>query len=373
MWFAFGIISLISFSIYFGIKRYRNIWDAKPATVSGISYLYNTVTYKGNVTAIFIGCYCPVDIDLTIKKETRFDRFFKFFGVSVEHQVGREEFDDEIYIISDHPEVCAVLNRSTALQEKIRDLMNRVEFFGKLKGLHIGDNKIWVRLAPRKSDFSDTASLAREFVPVLRGISKEFQYHLQHLKTGLRDPFFWKAAAILAISTGMAITGVVHFLGLTWVKIPFTIDDGNLLAMGFLTGSVITGTLVFLTLLFLGRTARTHLVILELITIGYLGSVATSTALARDINMEWDTAQPEQHVVQVMDKRISKGRKGRKSYYLEVNDWADNKGWRSISVTSSVYYKYQKGDKLEIHQHPGHLGSRWVSEIRPYRESVSYN
>lgn len=370
MWFAFGVISLVSFSIYYGIKRYRNNWAASLRRIDGISYLYRSEINRNKVQGIYIGYPCPVDIDLTIKKETIFDRFFKFFGISVEHEVGRDEFDDEIYIISDHPEICAVLSRSTKLQDKITHLFNLVQEFGKLKGLHIGNNRIWIQLIP-KGESRDTELMAREFVPALQGISLEFQYHLQHVKIGLKDPFLWKAAIILAISTGMAITGLMHFFGVHLVNVPFTIDNENLLRLGFLAGSVITGILVFLTLLFLGRTARTHLVILELITIGYLGAIATSTALARDINMEWDAAQAQQYVVQVLDKRISRGRRST-SYYLEVNDWADNRGWRSISVSASAYYKYQRGDKLKIHQHPGHLGARWVSQIQPYKEYGSY-
>lgn len=115
----------------------------------------------------------------------------------------------------------------------------------------------------------------------------------------------------------------------------------------------------------LGKTARTHLVLLELITIGYFGAVASTFSLARDINIEWDTGTPKQYVVQVYNKTIHRGRK-HTSYYLHVDDWLNQGQQKRISVSGSKYRDIDIGEKLEIDQYPGYLGFKWVDELKKY-------
>ena len=364
MWFAFGVISLISFTIYFGNKRYQNNWPGLPGRVGNVVYSYHTIKDKEKTTTVFLGCQTIGDLDFSIKPETNWDRFFKAVGISVEYQIGRDEFDRDVYVISDHAEVCKVLGQSAELQDKIQHLLQLSRDYAmNFKSLHIHNKRIWVKLAPRNQSFvPDTSTLAKAFIPILDSICKVFAAKLSHCSSGLKDPFYWKAAVFLAISTGMAITGGVHLAGLTFIHEPYTVDTNELFYLSFLVGSIVTGALVFLTLLFLGRTARTHLVILELISIGYFGAISSTMALARDINMEWDSASTQQYIVQVHDKSISRGRR-HTSYYLHIDDWLNPGYQKKVSVSSSKYHNFEIGAKLKVIQHPGYLGFRWVSEM----------
>src|SRR5687768_8989850 len=123
MWFAFGIISLLTFTVYFGRKRYLSHWEGTPGNVAGLKYRHHTTVNKDKLLFIQIGCSSDAGLDLSIKAETSLDRFFKFLGVSVEHQVGRDAFDEKLYIINDHSTVCEILSRSQSIQNEITKLV----------------------------------------------------------------------------------------------------------------------------------------------------------------------------------------------------------------------------------------------------------
>lgn len=364
MWFLFGMVSFIGFSVFFWLTQYRENWKGDSAEVNGTPYFHHISTDKGKTTEILLGCLATCDIQFSVKKENWGDRFFKAIGISGEFQVGRDGFDHELYIMSDQTEVCHALANSTALQEQIISILEicdkqAVEF----KGFFIQNKRIWVSLIPKdKTTPPAVETLAREFIPLFRSISEGFSSQLAGYKTGLKDPFFWKASIILAISTSLFATGLVNTIGLAYSNIPFTVDTHELVALSWVVGSAIIGVLVIITLLLLGRTSRTHLVLIKLLTLGYIGAFLSAVCLLRDANIEFDNSQGIQYETQVQGKHISRGKR-HTSYYLDLQDWNRGRGEKSVSVDSGMYYATQQGDKLEVIQNPGWLGFRWVSKI----------
>lgn len=367
MWFAFGIISLLTFTVYFGHKRYLSHWEGIPGNVSGFKYIHNTAVNKDKTHFIRIGCASDADIDLSIKAETALDRFFKFFGISVEHQVGRDSFDEKLYIINNHSTVCAILSSSKSLQNEITKLVElcyKNKFF--FKELHIRNKRIWVKVVPiQKNSAPPASTLAKDMVPLLSLISNLFKSNLPKSTSKLIDPFYLKAAVFLAISTGMAVMGISHLFSLGFINTPFLVEWTELFPLSFVLGSAITMALIMGMFLVLGRTARTHLVLIELITIGYLGAVSSAYVLARDVNIEWDKAPPQQHVLVIHDKSSVRHRRS-SSYYLHVDDW-NNPGMRTkISVSYDKYIAFKKGESIQLDQYPGYFGFAWVDDIKNY-------
>ena len=368
MWFIFGIISLLTFTVYFGKKRYESNWAGISSSFNGKVYTHNTGRNKDKIMFIQLGFLTDPSMDLSIKPENILDRFFKFVGISVEHQVGESSFDEALYIISDHSVVCKILSQSNALQTELISLLSLCKKHKlKLKELHIRNKKIWVKLIPMvKASAPQATSVAKDIIPQLKLISDLFKVNLPVSTSPLIDPFYLKAAIFLAISTGMAIMGAIHLATLAFVKAPFIVEIGKLISMSLAVGTILIGSLIIAMFVVLGRTARTHLVLIELLTIGYFGAFASTFTLARDINIEWDKAQPQQYLVKVHDKKIRKGRKGRTSYYLHVDDWKQPSQQKSISVSYYKYISFDIGDVGEIDQYPGYLGVEWVDDIKKY-------
>lgn len=214
MWFLFGVISLFSFTFYFGKKRYESNWVGIPSVTQKIKYAYETTTNKGKVTSIKLGCFTTgnVALDFSIKPETGLDRFFKAIGISVEYQVGRDSFDNDLYIISDHTDICEILSKSTALQNEILTVLDQCKKHAiKFKEMHIRNHRIWINVTPlNESKVAEAYIIGKDIIPTLNIIADLFKSNLGQSKNKLTDPFYFKAAVFLAISTGMGIMGAAH-------------------------------------------------------------------------------------------------------------------------------------------------------------------
>lgn len=77
------------------------------------------------------------------------------------------------------------------------------------------------------------------------------------------------------------------------------------------------------------------------------------------INCAFDTSSPIVYETEVIDKRISRGSKGRKTYYVEVNPWGHHLDSESISVTQNQYEKIENGETVHIDYKKGFLGIPW--------------
>jgi hypothetical protein len=365
MWFLFGFITLISFSVYFGLQRYKANWKGESRSIKGIRYQYKAFVNKGNTNKILIGCDVIDEVCFAIKIEKWWDKFFKSIGVSVEHQVGVDEFDNLFYLITDNQSLCSLFSGSVELQEsaqKIKDLCSKHGL--KFKKLLCRHGRIWLELVPKhRREEPDVTRISLDIVPVLKKVSDILKNNQSFFLDEKHDPFIIKAMIILAISTGLAINGAVHLYRIIILDLPFIVDNTPLFQASLPWGLGMIGLLIFATLFFLGRTARTHLVLIELFLIGSFGAITTSYMMMRDINIDMDTGSPEYYSVTVHDKRISRSRNNT-THYIKVDDWTNNKKGRvELTVSSEIYYRFARGQMAKIIQMPGYMGYAWVSDI----------
>ncbi len=368
MWFFFGIFSLVSFSVFFGLKGYRSSWEGTVIKYDGRECVYTSRVRKGKTDAILIGCKGIDHLDLTIKPERWWDRLFKWLGISVEYQVGRDEFDDKFYLMSDQESVCNLIGENFDFQEGIQRILALCQPHGmKLKSIHFRNERIWVECQPLdKKSHESAASLANIYLPELVRLTDILARKLPLSAKKLKDPFVFKASVILAISSGLAVSGLINLFRIVKVNVPFILDVSLLFNKSLVVGSCLIAVLIIFTLLLLGRMARTHLILIELVFIGYFGAVSTSLYVIRDINIEFDQGPPERFIVEILDKKVSKRRRST-SYYFYVEDWLSRNEIRKIEVSSENYYKYSVGEALKIVQKPGFFGIRWVSGIFSHR------
>lgn len=367
MWFLFGFITLISFSIFFGLQRYQAKWAGTPSVSNDIAFQYNLRTHKGSYVKLLIACDVIEDISFTIKYEKWWDRLFKWLGISVEHQVGDKEFDRTFYLVTDSQPLCELFSESYEIQDAINQVHEACDTHKlKFKKLLCRHGRIWLDLVPeKKSEEPDITSISNDFVDKLSTISNILENQQAFFLNQKRDPFIIKAMVILAISSGLAINGLVHFFRIAVIDMPFTVDDMALFQASLPYGLAIIGVLILLAFIFLGRTARTHLVLIELVLIGSFGAISTSSLAMRDLNIDLDSSPSEYYVVKVYEKRISRSRNST-SYFLKVDDWNNGSGRIEIQVSSDIYNRFQENQRAKIEQRPGYLGYRWVADVLLY-------
>ncbi|XOV78647.1 MAG: hypothetical protein ACFHVJ_17170 [Aestuariibacter sp.] len=366
MWFVFGIITLTSFCVYQAYKRINAGWEGETARIRDLEYQYKFEKIKGDIQAVKIGIDATQGFDFTFKREGSIDRFFKHIGVTEEHQIGNSKFDDLVYVLSDDK----LLHLHISNNEKlVRDTIKLFSYSdgsrNKVKELRCNSGRLWITYStPDDFDEQEAPFLAKKLIPHIRAIAKDLSVADFRDTAKGKDPFIYKAAVILAISSGLLLNGFIQTYRIEFNEIPFIIDTDLLLTDTIILSIVIVIALVFVALKSLGRSARTHLVLIELLLAGCLGTGLTAHAQLRDLNMEMDDSEWVEFVVTTHNKTMSKSRRSTR-YYLYVDDWTtDNRAThKKIEVPSSLYHSANIGGKLLLGQHAGYLDYRWVSSI----------
>lgn len=366
MWFVFGFISLFVFIIYGAYKRINASWKGTKDVTNGITYKYKTVSNKDEVKKVFVGIDSVSNYDYAFKKEHSVDNFFKKIGLSNEYQTGNLEFDNNIYIISDDN----YLHSQLSSNEKIINIILQIfslngTYNCKIKEIRNNSGQLWIEFKTiEKFNKNIIPTISSKFVPLLSQLSKELINTTNNdVKVQLRDPFIIKASIILATSSGLAINGFYHLIGLYYVNLPFTIDTEQLLIDSILVGSGIIFILISFALFFLKRSSRTHLILIELLLIGYFGAISTSYVELRNLNIELSQSTSDIYKTKVIDKTISKNRKSSDTYYLHVKNWNNSNEIVKIKVSLSTYDKFSKNQYINIYQKNGYLNYRWIEQI----------
>ena len=370
MWFVFGFFSLIGFVVYSLHERATAKWIGTRSSVHRKAYEYQVLTQnvsrsdKPKSVGLRIGVTAPAVYDFSFKPEKWRDWLSKRIGFSVEYQTGDAEFDKTVYILSNDARIHATLSQNAALRADILQVFKVVpSYAATLKEVRCSGGRIWIHYKT-ETDL-DVPVVAKQVVPALSRLAADLARANVTGAPRLYDPFVLRAVIILAISTGLALNGAAHLFRLYFISIPFTADNSTLILWSLYCGAGLLALLVLSVVLFLGRSARAHIVLLEVLLVGSLGAVLTSFVELRDLNMEWDQQPAVSYEVSTVSKRISKGRRRSKTYYVTISGWPDKNTTSEIRVPPSLYNRTDRDTVLVLLQKPGFLKVPWVAAVMP--------
>jgi hypothetical protein len=217
------------------------------------------------------------------------------------------------------------------------------------------------RLFGREEDVDRMNHCAALILPHLKVIADALRMKVESASPPeSRDRYLFRAVLLLSISSALAINGLIFLFRALVIDDRFTMDVWELWLQACLLGAAVVGLLLLANVCLLGRSARAHLVLLELLLAGSFGAVTTAAAELRDANIEWDRAVPVLLEPVIVDKSISRSRKGGTSYYLHVPDWHVQEGTRRIKVSNGFFNRAQVGQALLVEQYPGRFRFRWA-------------
>lgn len=376
MWMLAGVVTLIGMSIFLYRRRLEDRWRPVPLHVPRADRhaehsrryqpiegaLYSSVN-RGRVHAPLqrIGYDQAPAVELRAKTQRWWDHLFTALGISVSCRTGNRDFDRAFYLVLDQAPVCRALTACPRTQAKMLEIRRLAEEHGvRFRQLRVRRGRVWVEVAARKRKDKPAATLlARAFVPALRELSVAMDDEIPMTARGGKDRFAWKAALIAAISSALLVTGILSILPLHFFPLPAPLASAGLVTLSLLLAAAVVALLVALTFVWLGRTSRTHLVLLELLLTGFLGATLTSYGLLRDANMTLDGSAAERHVVTVHEKTVSRSRRSTR-YYLYLSDWHGQGGTRKIRVGHSLYQSVPTGRPVDIVERDGRLGIPWI-------------
>ncbi len=367
MWFLFGFVT-IGLCVWFEFwRRHLSRWKPQGKTAAGFAYYH--LCNKGKVKEFYLGIDCPTSANFTIKRQSNLDSFFKWIGIANEFETGDVAFDNSFYLMADNK----TFHHSIASSDVFRSSVKSIMGFGlqsqlRPQKIHCRGGRIWVVVkVGSKYKESEITSIACALHKDFDRISKLLADADTLSGSRWSDPFVIKASLLLAISSGLAINGGIQFFRLYFGKLPFTLDYSLIIEDAFAYSLVCVLVFVVIALYWLGRSARTHLVLVELITIGALGIFLSIAIEIRDINMEWDISPSQTYKVDIINKYTSKsgGRRKRTYYHVVVTDWRCDCGSYNFDISRDLYNKIDERRQLTIVQREGHLGYPWISQIIP--------
>lgn len=376
MWMLTGVITLIGMTWYMIRARRENRWPVTRISTRDFrtgkhlgtppeGSLYSYIDRRHLAPLQRIGYEHAPNMDLRVKRKRWWDRLFTALGISVACRTENRDFDRSFYLITDVAPVCRALKICPRTQE----LMLRLEALCEPNGLRFRQivmrrGRVWLEVVSRKRKKPPHGvALAESFVPVLRELSETMDAEIPDTARNVKDHFAWKAAAIVGMSSASFFTGI-YLVGKE-VFVPSTppLAEQPFIIASLIASASIVASLVVLTMTWLGRTSRTHMVLMEVIFVGSIGFALTSYTLLREANMALDFSAGERHVVQVLEKHSTHGRPS--SFYLNLEPWDDAQDVTTLRVGILLYSKVRSGYPVVIEEHPGALGIRWVRIIPP--------
>ncbi|RDE19031.1 hypothetical protein DV711_15660 [Motiliproteus coralliicola] len=369
MWFSFGIISLVSFSIFFTYKKINASWKGESHKIKDTPYKFKMLRSKYRNTGVLIGIDANKRFDYIFKREGWVDRLCKSIGLIVEYQVGNKEFDDLVFIASDSTSLHDQMSKNDELISAVLNIFSAVNgytFF--VDQIRHNSGSLWVKLGSHSEfDQQDVKKLSLELVPLLRKLSGQIDLIPGKAKPLWKTPHLYKPAILLGISTALAINGYIQLQLLRFSDREFIVDGPLLTDHTIIVGVGVLLLLLAMTFILLGRSAKTHLVLFEVLLLGGIGSLMTVHAELRHINLEYDRSQPIAYEVSILEKKKVSTRR-RTSYYLYTEDWTNDSIKRKIHVPYRTYSEASINDRLILCQKEGALGYRWLSEIVVFKD-----
>ncbi|WP_291009400.1 hypothetical protein [Hydrogenophaga sp.] len=212
----------------------------------------------------------PSGYRLELKRESELDRFFKWTGLTVERQFGHFGFDPLVYVAANDDHRNHQLASNSKLLQTVQHLFATPGIGCRLRRITFANGRIWMAFwahdwsgePPIETRLRDSAAL---LLPEFQLLADALGQQAPTSAPKGRDRFLIPSIAILCISSGLAINGVVSW-GLTVLDgSAFVVDTMRFRTLSFVAGSVILAALVTATLILLGRSARVHLVLMDVL------------------------------------------------------------------------------------------------------------
>jgi hypothetical protein len=367
MWFFFGFITLGVFCVSSLLWRRQVSWSGKLLQAGQDAYELKLSVLKGKVRAAKLAVDGGDDFSFTLTPEDGLDRLSKAIGLTRECQTGDAAFDDALYICSDDAALHRMLQTDRALRDDIlRLVIDCPAMFGTLRSIEVHRGRVWIVATPLKTDRDEAEEASRRIVPLLKNLAARLS-RPQAETPESRDPFPLRAACILAISTGLIINGGFETFRMAG-SFPFMLDPNAPVAWALSAGLGIVALLVVAALAWLGRSARTHLVLIELVLIGLIGATLTAYAEIHDFNIDLDRAAPT--VIPASVGRLYLTYTTHKNTttthcQLELIGWPTPAAVATREISCDFYAQLRVGQSVAVEQHPGALGWPWVSAFLP--------
>jgi hypothetical protein len=369
MWFTLGFVTLFISVGYQWWLRWHRRWRGVADEVGGIPCETRLREFKGIVYGLSVGLDAPETYRFELKREGSWDRLFKWLGLSAEYQFGHPGFDPLVYVASDDQHLLRTFAGDKALLQAIQHLFAKPNDEIWLKKITCANGYLWMDVGTSdltgKASQERTRAFAAVLLPLLKQVSKALDASMPDSAPSIRDRHLIPSIAILALSSGLAVNGVVSWTR-SWVaSSAFIVDAQAFWAIVWALSAVVVSALVIASLFWLRGSSKLHLVLMELLLVGTFGAVSTVGIALKDANIDWDSSPATLIEQSVMGRSVRHSRKRMSfedtpHYYLTVRHWSDASDSIDVEVSLATYEQATLRGKLQFEQHSGYFALRWA-------------
>lgn len=361
----FGVLVLLFARLASLACNLRQRFAGTTASILDRAYEYVVTRSKGRITALAVGIDVPDVACFVMRREKAYDRFAKWCGIAREWQTRDERFDRTIYILCDDALALDALSMHEPLRKVIEDLFAHP----LVCALHCAYGKLWIDCDVGHVDTRDTAdfSVVGTVVAQLRDQFEAARKLIGSLNlahwASRRDLPFVREQILLAATSVLGALGLLCFLIQLPTQLPVTLSEHAIVQRATLTTVVLTVMMLLALWLFLGRSSRTHLVLLDILLVGASGGWLAATTWYDVQNRRLDQAFALDYVIPI-HKYVTHGRHG-DHFHIVVAHWPDPTIDRTVDVERDVYDQVESEQCAHFEYHHGAFGDPWLARISP--------
>ena len=326
--------------------------------IHGKEYFYEYYPGSKNRKSYFkISIDTDSNGEFRVHQEHKFDRLFKYLGITAEIQTGDSDFDRRYYLETDSVAFTRACFDAADTREYVRKLFDL-----GITGLTCADEKLEAEISP----FTFTEKIDRDLV-------ESVVTELVQLRDGLPDDTYepvlagtpaWKVKrnAIYTVSVASLILGgVMLFLGLRFYP-PLDSEKVFLFSLRY-SLAVLVLFCLFAVLWLKGRSSS-HRELLTNLLFALFGIPLAGFALVMVLNGYLDSSAITIHEAKVSGKRISHSDKST-SYHLRVKSWRAGHSSEEFKVSFQLYRQVKAGETIVgIATRPGYFQFEWLVSVQ---------
>jgi hypothetical protein len=352
------------------LAKLRTNFDGESLSAAGTSCTYSVSRGRHRqIMHIRVGIAMDPLFCFMIRRESVLDRVAGVLHIAREWQTADTQFNESIYVLSDDP----TLLRALSGDEKLRSLVMRLLSDSKIQSLRCNAGTLWIEHSgsgiDREQENEDAAlEVAQPVVSTLCEIKDHLIATHATLWNSERDRGVERERVMFGVIGALAVGGVLGYITAEyWSRgaAPrlLVFDETQALALQVCVLAVVG--LCAATFWLLGRTARLHLVLAEILLTAApaIWFAALGTLAVYDIKA--DAGQGEERLVHIDRTYVVQGRRNSRTYYLVVTDWPDSRIDATLEVPSAFYRQVAAGDCLRLDFHRGRFGDPWTGALEP--------
>jgi len=323
----------------------------------GIKYSYYHFKGSQNAPPFFqISIKLNFPGSFKIKKETKFDKFFKKIGVSTEIKTYDKEFDEKFYISTDNEKFTKLFFSKAENRQLITEIykngFNKISFNGK---------KFKAKIVPLKRKHSIDQSIINRIVKNLHLLTQNLP---DIPKPSLTESKSWKSKRVIAFVLPLliCITGtVLLIIGLN--KFP-PLDNIKIILHSLKYSIPAIFIFLYISIRLLRGRSTSHNELIAVFLITFFGFPFAGAGATIFLNGWLDKSKPVKHKVQIIDKKINKS-KNSVSYYAITQSWRDSFDTEKIKLTKKEYQIVSPGkSKMIVKTKSGKLNFEWIMDYK---------